>query len=187
MSSQVNTTAEGKAALTAFVSLGSNLSSKYGSPEATVLAAISRLAELSQAAPVVSSLYSSEPVDCPAGTPVFVNAAVSLEIHESLSAPDLLATLLKLEAEFGRCRGDLKNQARSLDLDLITYGNQIVNDAFLVLPHPRAGQRRFVLQPIAEIDARLVLPGQSQTVRQLLKALDSSQAPMRKLTPHSTN
>lgn len=187
MSSQINTTPEGKATITAFVSLGSNLPSKYGSPEATVLAAISRLAELSRTAPVVSSLYSSEPIDCPAGTPVFVNAAVSLEVHTSLTASGLLVKLLKLEAEFGRRRGEVKNQARSLDLDLITYGNQIVNEDSLILPHPRAEQRRFVLQPIAEIDPSLILPGQSQTVAQLLNGLNSAQASLRKLVSYSSN
>lgn len=182
MSSQINTTAEQKAKLTAFVSLGSNLPSKYGSPEATLLAAIGRLASLSRTVPLVSSLYSTEPVDCPPDTPHFVNAAVALEVPADLSARELLANLLELEAEFGRQRGDLQNQPRSLDLDLITYGNQIVNEVFLVLPHPRAEQRRFVLQPIAEIDATLVFPGQSRTVEQLLSRLSGSQAALRRIT-----
>ena len=182
MSSQVSTMAEQKATVTAFVSLGSNLPSKYGSPAATLLAAVGRLASLSRTTPVASSLYSTEPIDCPPGTPKFVNAAVVLEVPVDLSAQDLLAALLKLEAEFGRQRGSLQNQARSLDLDLITYGNQIANGKSLVLPHPRAMQRRFVLQPIAEIDATLVLPGQSQTVEQLLGQLNSLPATLLRIT-----
>ncbi|NQV71073.1 MAG: 2-amino-4-hydroxy-6-hydroxymethyldihydropteridine diphosphokinase [Pseudohongiella sp.] len=187
MSSHINTTAEQQATATAFVSLGSNLPSKFGSCEATLRAAIRCLASLSRAAPVVSSLYLTQPIDCPPGTPDFVNAAVALEIPVGQSPQDLLANLLKLETEFGRQRGDLQNQPRSLDLDLITYGNHIVSEEFLILPHPRAGQRLFVLQPIAEIDATLVLPGQSRTVAQLLRQLSHSQAPLRRMEVTSTH
>lgn len=172
---------EQEGTVTAFVSLGSNLASKYGPPESTILAALTRLTRLSPIPPVVSSLYLTEPIDCPPGTPGFVNAVAALKVPADLSAQALLTALLELETEFGRQRSSSQNQPRALDLDLITYGNQIVNEKHLSLPHPRAGQRRFVLEPIAEIDGKLVLPGQSKNVTQLLGQLDSSQAPLQKI------
>lgn len=178
MSSQVNTTTSGQATVTAIVSLGSNLPSKLGGCEATLRAAIERLASLSQAPLLVSSLYFSEPIDCAPGTPSFINAVAALKVDKAISPQGLLARLLELEAEFGRQRGELQNQPRSLDLDLITYGEQLINEEFLTLPHPRAGQRRFVLQPIAEIAPAFVLPGQTRTVEELLALLDPDELPL---------
>ncbi|PCJ25920.1 MAG: 2-amino-4-hydroxy-6-hydroxymethyldihydropteridine diphosphokinase [SAR86 cluster bacterium] len=171
MSSQASITTESLDTVTAYISLGSNLPSKFGEPKATVLAAIERLAAFAQATPLASSLYSTEPVACPLGTPDFVNAAVLLVVSVSLSAESLLLALLDIEKQFGRQPASIRNSARCLDLDLISYENQIVNDEFLILPHPRATQRRFVLQPLAEIAPNLVLPGQSHTVTQLLDQL----------------
>ena len=181
MSSQINTTAKQRATETALVALGSNLASQFGSSEATLRAAIERLAGLSRTPPLASSLYSTEAVGCPPGAPNFVNAVVVLEIAPGLPAQDLLNELQQIEAEFGRQREGLQNQARGLDLDLISYGDQIVNEEFLILPHPRAERRRFVLQPIAEIAPGFVLPGQSLSVEQLLARLADSEAPLRSI------
>jgi len=171
MSSQINTTSEANQTVKAFISLGSNLPSDFGSPEVTLRLAIERISALSVGEVSISSVYTTEPVDCPGDTPFFLNAAMAVVRLSSRSAQDFLLELLAIEAEFGRERREQKNQPRCLDLDLITYGNQQVEDELLILPHPRAHQRQFVLQPIAEIEPDLVLPGQTRTVTELLASL----------------
>jgi len=154
----------------ACVALGSNL----GSPRQTVLRAMDRLQELSDVPVVRSSLYETDPVDCPPGSPKFVNAVVGL-IHRADETPEsLLVKLQGLEREFGRQPKRLHNEARPLDLDLITFGGHVRNTPDLVLPHPRAHLRRFVLEPLAEIAPNLILPGQTQDVTQLFAVLARS-------------
>jgi 2-amino-4-hydroxy-6-hydroxymethyldihydropteridine diphosphokinase len=83
----------------------------------------------------------------------------------------LLAKLQALEKEFGRQPKKILNEPRPLDLDLIAFGDEVRSTASLTLPHPRAHQRRFVLQPLNEIVPGLILPGQKLTVTQLLAGL----------------
>jgi len=83
----------------------------------------------------------------------------------------LLKKLQELEKEFGRSAGHILNEPRSLDLDLIAFGAQTRLSPDLILPHPRAQVRRFVLQPLNEIAPDLILPGQGMTVSQLLAQL----------------
>lgn len=160
--------------VSAAVSLGSNLPYLDQSPREIVLCAMQSLRHYSIESRA-SSLYLSEPVDCPGDPLDFINAAMVLQLPAATSAQDLLATLQGLEANFGRQRGSVQNQARSLDLDIISYGNQQLNSASLVLPHPRATQRRFVLMPLAEIAPELVLPGQAQDIAQLLAQLPAAE------------
>ncbi len=87
----------------------------------------------------------------------------------------LLEKLQALEIEFGRRRKHVLNEPRPLDLDLIAFGAEIRATSALILPHPRAHQRRFVLAPLAEIAPELVLPGQTRTVRELLASLSSGE------------
>jgi 2-amino-4-hydroxy-6-hydroxymethyldihydropteridine diphosphokinase len=145
-----------RAPVTAYVALGANL----GDAEATVLQAIRALDGLEQTSLACrSSLYRSAPLD--ADGPDYVNAVVGL--HTRLSAPDLLRALQRIEHGFGRVRA-YRNSPRTLDLDLLLYGAaRIVSDA-LTLPHPRMGQRAFVLVPLAEIAPALVPPGQLRAV-----------------------
>lgn len=168
MSSPANITNEQSAEELAFVSLGSNLPSKYGSPEKTLKQAIQMLKQFSDGPLKVSSIHRTAPKNCPPDTPDFFNAIVSFQPRPELNGPALLRELLKIESEFERKRGYLRNLPRTLDLDLICYGGRQSQDDFLVLPHPRAHQRRFVLEPLAEIAPKLVLPGQSVTVQELL-------------------
>jgi 2-amino-4-hydroxy-6-hydroxymethyldihydropteridine diphosphokinase len=130
-----------------------------------------RLAELSDRPLVKSSLWQTSPVDCPPGSPPFVNAMVGLAPRESETPESLLSKLQALEKEFGRQPKRVLNEPRPLDLDLIAFGNEIRATRELTLPHPRAHQRRFVLQPLSEIAPVLVLPGQSETVLALLSRL----------------
>ena len=133
-----------------------------------------RLQEFSDRPILRSSLYETDPVDCPPGSPKFVNAVVAL-IHRADETPEfLLKKLQALEREFGRQPKRLHNEARPLDLDLIAFGGEVRNTPELVLPHPRAHLRRFVLEPLAQIAPDLVLPGQTQNVSQLLASVTSS-------------
>jgi 2-amino-4-hydroxy-6-hydroxymethyldihydropteridine diphosphokinase len=90
----------------------------------------------------------------------------------SAATPEsLLGKLQELEGVFGRRPKKVMNEPRPLDLDLIAFGEEVRNREDLVLPHPRAHLRRFVLQPLSEILPDLRLPGQTRTVSELLKAL----------------
>ena len=155
----------------AYIALGSNL----GDPRATVLRAMERLQELSDRPLAKSSLMETTPVDCPPGSPNFVNAMVGLVPRRGETPELLLEKLQKLENEFGRTPKKILNEARPLDLDLIAFGNETRAIPELTLPHPRAYLRRFVLQPLAEIAPDLILPGQSRAVSELLRQLTSAE------------
>ena len=155
----------------AFVALGSNL----GDSKAIIGDAIGRLKQLSTVPSLCSSRWRSTPVDCPPGSPDFVNAVVGLVLQAGETPESLLTNLQKIEGEFGRNRGEVRNAPRSLDLDLIAFGAEVRGTSTLTLPHPYAHQRRFVLQPLSEIAPALILPGQTQTVEELLGALDSDE------------
>ncbi len=150
-----------------FVALGSNL----GDSRKIVEEAFRKLEAFSKEALVRSSLWKSTPVDCPPGSPEFINAAVALTPPDSETPELMLAKLQALEREFGRKPKKVLNEARPLDLDLIAFGNEVRTVPELVLPHPRAHLRRFVLAPLAEIAPELVLPGQKKAVRELLDNL----------------
>lgn len=151
----------------AYVALGSNL----GSPRETILRAMDRLQELSDEPIVRSSIYETEPVDCPPGSPRFVNGIVGLVPRAGETPETLLKKLQALEREFGRQPKRMHNEARPLDLDLIVFGKETRNTTELVLPHPRAHVRKFVLEPLAEIAPDFILPGQTQNVSNLLTTL----------------
>jgi len=159
------------APLRVFVALGSNL----GDSRAILQQALDRLQTLSTTPLRRSSFWLTAPIDCPPGSPSFINAVAELQ-PPLLETPDtLLAKLQSIEAEFGRRPKTVLNEPRPLDLDLIAFGDQVRQTPRLILPHPRAAQRRFVLAPLAELAPELRLPGNAKTVRQLLEALGSDQ------------
>ena len=151
----------------AVVALGSNL----GESRRNVLRAMEQLSELSEYPLVKSSLWQTAPVDCPAGSPTFVNAVVAFVPRRGATPESVLARLQELEKTFGRKPKKVLNEPRPLDLDLIAFGGEIRTTKALTLPHPRAHTRRFVLHPLSEIAPELVLPGQTQSVAQLLERL----------------
>ena len=150
-----------------FVALGSNL----GDSRRMILEAINRLQHLSSQPLLKSSLWQSEPIDCPPGSRQFINAVVGLIPDKDETPETLLAKLQSIEKEFGRQPKRVQNEPRPLDLDLISFGNLRRSTEQLTLPHPRAHLRRFVLEPLAEIAPELLLPGQCRTVSQLVEAL----------------
>ena len=157
------------------VALGSNL----GDSPALVRRAMDRLEALSSEPLLRSSLWRSTPVDCPPGSPLFVNAAVALLPPRGETPESLLDHLQAMESEFGRSPKTISNEPRSLDLDLIAFGRETRSTARLTLPHPRAHQRRFVLAPLNEIAPDLVLPGQTRPIRRLLEELVSREIVLR--------
>ena len=159
----------------AFIALGSNL----GDSVRLINEAMNRLETLSTTPLLKSSLWQTTPVDCPPGSPGFVNAVVGLTPRAGETPELLLAKLRTLETDFGRRRKQILNEPRPLDLDLIAFGNETHNKPSLVLPHPRAHLRRFVLQPLSEIAPRFVLPGQTRPVAELLAALETAEVLVR--------
>jgi 2-amino-4-hydroxy-6-hydroxymethyldihydropteridine diphosphokinase len=155
----------------AFVALGSNL----GDSRQTVLDAMARLARFSNRPVLKSSLWQTSPVDCPPGSPPFVNAAVALVPFADETPESLLKKLRHLERKSGRAPKKVLNEPRPLDLDLIAFDAETRHTPELALPHPRAHLRRFVLQPLSEIAPDLILPGQNKTVSQLLAGLPAEE------------
>jgi 2-amino-4-hydroxy-6-hydroxymethyldihydropteridine diphosphokinase len=152
----------------AFVGLGSNL----GERETTLRAAIGRLKTIPDIEVLgVSSLRDTEPVGY-VDQPRFLNGAVELET--ALSARALLGVLLELERAFGRDRSTGPAMGpRTLDLDLLLYGDATIDEPLLEVPHPRLHERRFVLEPLAELAPDLEIPGQG-SIQALLSKLDSA-------------
>ena len=140
----------------AYIGLGSNLEN----PAAQVHSAMTALEKLRHTQiEACSSLYTSAPVGITA-QPDFVNAACRL--HTALPVETLLQELLAIEQAHGRRRDGAKGGPRSLDLDILLYGEKIVRRADLCVPHPRLHERAFVLYPLLELDPKLVIPGRGQ-------------------------
>lgn len=191
MSSPVNTISKFVPPVQAVISLGSNLSysprqphepdlahSPHGSvksPIELLKLSLYELQKLSECSLTISSLYQTAAVDSPPGAPDFVNAAVLLTVADGTDALQLLRQLQAIENQFGRTRSELANTPRTLDLDLISFGAQQCHVPDLILPHPRAHTRAFVMVPLAEIAPHYVLPGQQLTAAQLARDLVSAQ------------
>jgi 2-amino-4-hydroxy-6-hydroxymethyldihydropteridine diphosphokinase len=158
---------------TAYIGLGGNLPSTAGPPEATLTAAARRLSAMGRVT-ARSRLYSTEPVGF-ADQPRFVNAVVALET--ALTPRELLDALLKTEREFGRDRSaGIANGPRTLDLDLLLYGGEIIDEPELEIPHPRLAERAFVLIPLNEIAPQARDPRTGATVAQWVQRLCSAPA-----------
>jgi 2-amino-4-hydroxy-6-hydroxymethyldihydropteridine diphosphokinase len=134
----------------AYIGLGSNL----GDREGNLHAAIARLAELGEVR--VSSFRETDPVGV-TEQPKFLNAAA--ELSSEVPARDLLKALLTIERDLGRDRSREERWGpRTLDLDLLLYGDEVIDEPGLTVPHPRLQERRFVLEPLQELAPGLVLP-----------------------------
>ncbi len=150
----------------AYVGVGANL----GDARATVKRALADLASLSEAAsPRASSLYRTEPLGDP-GQPWYVNAVAELET--SLAPLELLAALRALERAAGRPAERPRWAPRELDLDLLLLGECVLDTPELVLPHRGLAERRFVLEPLAEIAPGARDPRSGKTAAELLTGLD---------------
>ncbi len=151
----------------AFVGLGANL----GDREATIRRAVALLAGTDGVGlDAVSTLRETEPWG-PIEQPAFLNGAVAVETE--LDARALLDVLLDVERRLGRVRDDEKRWGpRTIDLDLLLYGDLVIDEPGLAVPHPRLHERRFVLEPLAELAPGTVVPGRG-SVADLLRGLDA--------------
>jgi len=159
------------------IALGSNLGDRL----ARLRAALAGLRKISTPGePVLTApVYQTEPRLCPEGSPDFYNTVV--EIHFDGTAHDLLAETRAIEEALGRIRNSERNAPRIIDIDLLYVGNDRIADSMLELPHPRIGERRFVLQPLADIRPELVLPGQQTNIADQLEKLISDEPALEKV------
>jgi 2-amino-4-hydroxy-6-hydroxymethyldihydropteridine diphosphokinase len=149
----------------AYIGLGANL----GPKEVTILRAVEMLgAEEDIDVLELSRLRETEPVGV-VDQPAFLNGAVALKT--TLSPWELLEIMLRIEQELGRVRDDERWGPRTIDLDLLVYGGEIVDEPGLRVPHPRLRERRFALEPLAELDPDLDIPGLGK-VSDLLAAME---------------
>lgn len=150
----------------AYLSLGSNV----GDREAQLRGAVSHLAALGRVA-AVSSFYEAEPVEF-TDQPWFLNCVVALEA--GLTPQQLMTALLAIEKQMGRERVQKKGP-RSIDIDILLFGDALVDSEEVTIPHPAMHERRFVLEPLAEIAPGVVNPLLKKNIRELLNALGPGQ------------
>jgi 2-amino-4-hydroxy-6-hydroxymethyldihydropteridine diphosphokinase len=154
-----------------FIALGANLPSTYGDPFATLRAAKQAI-ELRDIKIIHHSrIWLTAPVPM-SEQPWFHNAVIAVETD--VSSTDLLNALHQIEHQFGRVRIE-RNEARILDLDLIAYHDEIIQDDNFVVPHPRAHERAFVLLPLNDVAPEWVHPVLQQRIDELIKLLPNDQ------------
>jgi 2-amino-4-hydroxy-6-hydroxymethyldihydropteridine diphosphokinase len=162
---------------TVYLSLGSNV----GDREANLRAAIERLGELGQVS-AVSSIYETEPVEY-TQQPWFLNCVVKLETEKM--PKQLLSQLLAIEQSMGRRRqgqGPTRVKGpRTIDIDIVLFGHSVVDTAGLTIPHPAMHERRFVLDPLAEVAPEERHPVFKRTIRELRDALPSGPPAVKRL------
>ena len=152
------------------VALGSNLGDRLENLQAA-RRQILRLDEVHP--PILSSgIYETDPVDCERDASKFLNAVVEFDYDGDPG--QLLEQLARIEESLGRKRDHQKNVSRTIDIDLLYCGDRQIDNERLQLPHPRMHLRKFVLQPLTDIQPDLILPNQRKTIRQLLAASDES-------------
>ena len=151
----------------AYLGIGSNV----GDRQAWCAKAIARLSRHPDISHLTrSALYETEPVDAP-NQGWFLNCAVGLET--ALTVQALFALCTQIECDLGRVRSE-RNEPRTIDIDVLFYGPEVVNTSDLIVPHPRLETRKFVLDPLAELAPDVVHPVLHLTVRELLDRLGNS-------------
>jgi len=163
-----------------WISIGSNVGDRL----AQLRQAIAALAAVGRVF-AVSDAYESDPVGY-AAQPWFLNAVAGVEVESCESAEHVLHSLLSIEREMGRRRGEAGEIAkgpRVIDLDIILYGARVIDSASLRVPHPEMHRRRFVLEPLAQVAAQARHPVLRQSARQLLEALPADEHVVRRFAP----
>jgi 2-amino-4-hydroxy-6-hydroxymethyldihydropteridine diphosphokinase len=156
------------------LALGSNLGNRL----AHLKEARDMLRKLSpeETAYLQAPIYQSEPVNCPDNSPDFFNTVIEIDY---IGTPyDLLEYTQGVEFHFGRENVHQANAPRIIDIDILYFGNETLDGGILTIPHPRLTDRRFVLQPLADIRPQHILPGDNATIEEHLKHLDSDEPPL---------
>ncbi len=149
------------------IAIGSNLNSdSFGSPLQNCLQAI-KLLKKKFNVEKISKFYETEPIP-KSNQPWYVNGAI--KIKSNLSPQEILENLILIEKAFKRVRNK-KNEARTIDLDLLTYNDQVLNTTNLILPHPRMHLRKFVMQPVCDIDEEWIHPVLNKSAKNMIKTL----------------
>jgi 2-amino-4-hydroxy-6-hydroxymethyldihydropteridine diphosphokinase len=159
-----------------YLSLGSNL----GDREKYLREAISRLGELGLIRQV-SAFYETQPVEVKGEQPWFLNCVLAMETE--LMPLEFLSRMLAVEKSMGRIRTEPKGP-RTIDIDIVFFGNDVLDTRELTVPHPAMHQRRFVLAPLAEIAPAVVHPVLKRTVRELLDSLSADSGLVNKPLPN---
>lgn len=156
------------------IALGSNL----GDRMANLNEAIRLIGEIAlKNEPFLKApIYQTEPLHCPPDSPNFLNTVVEFSFDDS--AEKLLELTREIEKSMGRKANPQRNAPRVIDVDILYLGEERCNTPNLILPHPRLHERRFVLQPLADIRPDLVLPGHSKCIASLLEELTSDKSPL---------
>ena len=153
----------------AYIAIGSNL----GDRELNLLRAVAEVGKLPDSkVTALSSFYETSPVGN-VDQDAFYNAV--LRLSTGLNSRSLLTHLLRIEDEIFKRVRTVQQGPRRMDLDLLLYGNRIINEEDLIVPHPRLAERRFVLQPLSEIAPDLVHPQIGKTIHELLASLKSAE------------
>ena len=155
-----------------YLSLGSNI----GDRASNLRSAIEKISTLGEVISQ-SSLYETEPVEV-SGHPWYLNCAVALKTEKM--PKQLMSALLAIEQDMGRRRSQEK-MPRKIDIDILLFGNSVIQSKELTVPHPEMHRRRFVPEPLAEIAAEVRHPVLKRTIGELLNALPAGQA-VRKIT-----
>lgn len=156
-----------------YLALGSNVGDRL----ANLQQARDLLRPLAQGEISSASLYETDPLDCPPGSPPYLNTVVSFATV--LSPPELLIKTQAIEAELGRESASTRasNSPRPIDLDLLLHGDQVITTSALELPHPRLHERRFVLTPLRDLAPGLIPPTQANPIAILLELVESTELP----------
>lgn len=150
------------------IALGANLPSRYGSPAKTLLAAMDKIEELGVKVLGRSRIWVSAPVPA-SDQPWYHNAVIS--VRTAMRPEALMVLMQAVEADFGRVRTGVRNEARILDLDIVAYHDEQVEDCELVIPHPRLSERAFVLYPLRDVAPDWTHPVSGLSVEALIDAL----------------
>lgn len=153
------------------IALGANLPSRFGTPSETIASALEALESHDLKIIKTSRIWLTAPVPV-SDQPWFHNAVAAVET--SLDAFELLSLLHKIETDFGRVRYE-RNEPRVLDLDLIAYGDDIIDRPSLIVPHPRMHERAFVLMPLQDIAAEWVHPISAKSLNEMIEGIPPEQ------------